>query len=342
MFRYEQQIMSVLPGIKVNANPEVLTYCPFHDNKNTPAFHINLDTGMWVCFVCTRKKKDGTEVPLGGNIKILFSRLGKKMFEVEEDVDVLLSRIELLQSNSSFYSSDEGSSSSSNSSKSAHAGARAHARAREQAEAYASLDSGQWVTLRGIDPYIKSKYILGYHPQKHALTIPAFSNDGDVEGIIFRYLDRGPREIKYEYPKGWKKSKRLWGSHLCEGGSPLVLVEGTIDVLWVKQTMTEAAIRVDVVPQLGSSLSAAQATMILDLDPSKILLMLDNDDSGIKASFVAHNLLHRYVNVEAFDWRTVSGNDPAEVPSPELWDTVGRWAEGPRTHPKRLKPVPPG
>lgn len=41
-----------LHRVKKSGNDQIMALCPFHDNRNTPSFTMNLSKGLYYCFSC--------------------------------------------------------------------------------------------------------------------------------------------------------------------------------------------------------------------------------------------------------------------------------------------------
>lgn len=55
-----------LVGIKSSGPDQIMAFCPFHDNKNTPAFTMNLSSGLYHCFSCGES----------GNLQMFLKKVG--------------------------------------------------------------------------------------------------------------------------------------------------------------------------------------------------------------------------------------------------------------------------
>lgn len=58
---------------------EVNIYCPFHKNMNSPAFYINLKTGLWQCFNPSCGEK--------GNFRKLYKKITGKTLAKDSRLD---------------------------------------------------------------------------------------------------------------------------------------------------------------------------------------------------------------------------------------------------------------
>ena len=81
---------------------------------------------------------------------------------------------------------------------------------------------------------------------------------------------------KYLFSKGFQKSKSLFGIDQLTDVNTLFMVEGALDAMWLNQNGYPS------VSILGASVSSRQIEMISSLNPSELVLCLDNDDAGRK------------------------------------------------------------
>lgn len=106
----------------------------------------------------------------------------------------------------------------------------------------------------------------------------------DVKGIDYwkrRNPSKDPKSYrKVLYPKGFKSGKLLFGYDDVEDRADvLVICEGAREVM----KLTQEGIK-NVVSLFGTYLSDDHFTMIFDKSPKKIVIMLDGDEAGQRAS----------------------------------------------------------
>ena len=141
---------------------------------------------------------------------------------------------------------------------------------------------------------IEQKYInffLGklYHQKNgvtysyfhHRLTIPCYGKHGKLEGFVFRTID--PSRL----PEGESKYKNLSNMnrdagilHVPRGTTELIIVEGVLDALLAKAKGAR-----NVVSLNGSGLNEAQADMLAAEGIKRVILCLDNDDTGHDSTY---------------------------------------------------------
>lgn len=136
---------------------------------------------------------------------------------------------------------------------------------------------------RGVEPRTARRWKLGFDRGRNAVTIPMRALNGDLMGVIHRFIGEDAKGDRYRYPKGFKISIHLFGAHLCAGKEldNIVVTEGSIDAILMAQEGYHA------VALLGKILHPHQLTIMGKLDSGAITLMLDNDDDGREATRLA-------------------------------------------------------
>ena len=83
---------------------------------------------------------------------------------------------------------------------------------------------------------------------------------------------------KYLYSKGLKKSQVLFGNNHVTPQPFICVTEGCLDTMWLDQHgYTSVAL-------LGANASRVQQEKLLQLPTNEIVLCLDNDEAGSKAT----------------------------------------------------------
>ena len=103
--------------------------------------------------------------------------------------------------------------------------------------------------------------------------IPVQDQKKDYVGWIYRRQNAVP---KYMFSKGFKKSQVLFGVDKIQDFNKLFVVEGALDCMWLNQNGYPS------VAILGASVSKKQLGLISSLNPSEVVLSLDNDTAGAK------------------------------------------------------------
>lgn len=255
--RYETFVNRHL-SIASKAGDEWMAICVFHNDSNA-SLQINVEKGLYICFACGAR----------GSIKSLERHFGVRVVEDMLDVQDIRARIDALRN--------------------------------PQAEVLPVLDesflsrwkfpSPYWGQCgddcprrchehRGLKPSTIASFDLGADPMGEYVTIPIRNINGGLLGVIKRYLGEDDEiDMRYRYPRGFKKSHHLFGSWLVQEDDDadfVVLTEGSIDAMKVWQAGYPA------MAILGSSLSAIQTRVIRRLGIKKVVLFFDNDKAGKK------------------------------------------------------------
>lgn len=283
-------IVSVASDLGIELKRSGRTYvgmCPFHDNKNTPAFAVFPDTGTWRCFGAC-----GT----GGDAISLVQK--KKGFDFKEAVAFLggVVGVAIEQGEERFQREK--------------AALRAATNLYQEALAK-SQETLAYLSGRGLQERTIAEFRLGYAPMgdiclnelpqlgyevpflieaglvvlrkdgtlhdrfRDRLIIPIMKGS-DVVGFGAR-ADRQPKYINSPASPWFNKSQLLFGLNKVVKGEPIVVVEGYFDVMTVWQNGGAA------VAPMGTALTHEQATTIGRSFP-KVTFAFDGDEAGRKAT----------------------------------------------------------
>lgn len=229
-------------GIDVEHEEEVLLNCPFHEDRRKSCA-INIDKGLWICFAGCGQ----------GNLKSFLQKYSGKSwadinaeFEIEE-LDLDLSFLDE-------YHEEEPEN------------------IYVEPEDQNKVPSSHWIYDRGFLPSLVESW--GCRINKFSdFMIPVRNQKKDYVGWIYRRQKAIP---KYMFSKGFKKSQVLFGVDKIQDFSKLFIVEGALDCMWLNQNGYPS------VAILGASVSKKQLELISSLNPSEVVLSLDNDTAGAK------------------------------------------------------------
>lgn len=172
--------------------------------------------------------------------------------------------------------------------------------------------SDYWATRYGID--VATRFATGVDPVTGMPTIPITDRlNTTLYGFLRRNGDAAEGEPKYLYPIGVPVSRLLFGHHLVPSLlETLVLVEGASDVMSLHRWPIPE--RAAVTAVFGAGLHAAQAAMVVELAPHRVVVAMDADEAGRKASArsVAH-LEALGVRGAIHDWSRYGVNDPGDL-----------------------------
>lgn len=286
--------------------------CPLHGGENRTQFRVSLEKNCWNCFGTCKG---------GGNVLDFVAR--KEGCSLREAALALCDWFELpTQEKPARPARDAGEKPPTPEAppKTEHRPKAANAKAKAPGPdedgpnkplgfALQNLDTEHpYLTERGLSAETIAEFGLGYC-QKGSMTgrivIPIHNAEGQLVAYAGRYHGTPPDEDtpKYKLPPGFRKAQEVFNLHRVlhePDASPLVIVEGFFDCIWLWQHGIRR-----VVALMGSSLSAPQEALIATaVNPqSRIVLMLDEDEAGQAAreQIAARLAKHCFVRTVVFD-----------------------------------------
>lgn len=268
---------------------EVNIFCPFHKNMNSPAFYINLKTGLWQCFnpSCGEKGnfrklyKKITGKSLGRDIKLDHTSLSNELerslkYGIEEKKYLDISDIEI---------------------------------------DYNSKDVEKLKTFidRGLELQTLKYFEVGFSDKKNRIVIPVRDSQYNAVGFIGRaVLDE--QDPRYLYNQGFKRADVLFNIQNAKHHDSCIIVEGSVDAMFIHQAGFP-----NVVATLGSKVSAYQFTLLKKYF-DEIIIFSDNDDAGHQ---MKHDILNACMGKELY---TVvypeHKKDPGEMTKTEIIKSI--------------------
>lgn len=187
--------------------------------------------------------------------------------------------------------------------------------------------SPYWEARYGLD--VADRFDAGTDPITGFPSIPILNSSGTIlHGFVLRDDAAQKPDPKYKYPFGVPISRLLLGHHLVKGTpNLLVMVEGFSDVMALHQWPLPE--RTHVVGVGGAGVHAAQAVLVHTMNPLRVLVAMDGDDSGQKGN---DRSVERFaaINVRGtkFNWKHIGVNDPGELKE-NPWDQLLQAAQVP-------------
>ena len=229
-------------GVAIQNEDQIIIHCPFHEDRRESC-SINLDKGVWICFAGCGQ----------GGLKYFIKKYtGKSWEELNEDFQVQTYDLD-------FNWFDEVSD-------------------NEQADTVSvpevtlDIEDNHLIYNRGFS--YESILKWGCKTNKYGdFMIPVEDMDSNVKGWITRRRSAIP---KYLFTKGFSKSKVLFGINQLYNTDMLYIVEGALDCMWLNQHGYSS------VAVLGASISKNQINLLSKLNPSEVVLALDNDEAGAR------------------------------------------------------------
>jgi len=247
----EQDIRSLFDSFNINiqteTGKEATIYCPFHKNTHSPAFYINLKTGLWQCFNPSCDKK--------GNFRQLYKHITGKSYGRENIVDPVNLQYQLEMSLNPPKEEELTLDS---------------IRINYNSEELLNLQS---LIERGFTKETLSFLEIGYSKVKDRVVIPVRNTQYEIVGLIGRAVHDW-QDPRYLYNKGFKRADVLFNIQNAKRFDECIVVEGSLDCAKVIQ-----AGYVNCVATLGAKVSANQVSMLKKWF-DRIIIFSDKDDAG--------------------------------------------------------------
>lgn len=272
------RLESVLRHYRVELRPsgkdQYRGCCPIHHGDGRDAFHVNLARGVFHCFSCDA----------GGTVLDFVAAMeGCSLFEAARRIELISSSPDLL--------------------KSAPDGKVLVTKRRRVVSsplkfALTRIDySHPYLAERGIAEETAIEFGVGFYPgpglMHGRLVIPIHNAGGELIAYCGRSVDQ--TQPRYRLPPAFTKSEILFNMHCAaaRGERSVVVVEGFFDCMKVHQ----ASVR-SVVGLMGSALYEPQRQALLERF-SRVILMMDGDSTGRKATMLIAQKLRPHCTVRA-------------------------------------------
>ena len=233
--------------IQTETGKEATIYCPFHKNTHSPAFYINLKTGLWQCFNPSCDKK--------GNFRQLYKHLTGKAYGREKKIDPVNLQRELEMA-LDFKKKEELSIDS----------IEVDYNSEEIKLLQTMLD-------RGLSKETLQFLEIGFSRVKERVVIPVRDSQYNIVGLIGRAIHDW-QDPRYLYNKGFKRAEILFNIQNAKKFDECIVVEGSLDCAKVVQSGYKNS-----VATLGAQVSEQQASMLRKYF-DKIIIFSDNDSAG--------------------------------------------------------------
>jgi DNA primase len=325
-----------LPGPFRPMGANILTRCPIHKGgqERKPSFSVNLDLGVFHCFTCQ----------IAGDITYLLKLLGLPANQIEL---MLKSIAPILKSNrenkqlarkNAFKEKDPFTA--------------------ETILPEAILGMYEWMPPllpeKGFDVQLLQKMEIGFDVRLQRITYPIRDMYGNLSGVSGGAV-RPDQEPKYYVYKGKRQSStgewlhsdfgewfddeypsykgenhnflwnfhrvRQWGLSVSDPSDTLFITEGFKACLWMIQSGYEHTVAL-----MGSYVSEKQQYQLHPLGTS-LLLCLDNDEAGRKATLRIGNILYKsmFGRVKCLFYPEVDEKtQPDDYPPSQLEQMVAR------------------
>lgn len=226
---------------------ELACYCPFHANKDTPAFYINKKTGLWICFNPGCGKR--------GSMRDLMEFFGdKKSFHKDIEIDDIIANLSYREKVEHDNSWDETLE-------------------KIIVKLPDDADKVSYLINRGFDEETIEHFEIGYSQTKKRIVIPVRNELFKMVGFIGRAVEEGVQP-KYLYSKGFPRKDVLFNLNNAKKFGSVIVVEGSLDAMRVHQAGFP-----NVVATLGAAVTEEHGHL-LNRYFDKIFIFSDNDQAG--------------------------------------------------------------
>jgi 5S rRNA maturation endonuclease (ribonuclease M5) len=254
-----QQLEDLLKSVGVtvagSTGSDLIAYCPFHNNRDTPAFNISLSAPhLWRCHNGKCAKQ--------GNIVSLLTGKGYSRSEAEQmllhgsvEIDDLLAVVEELFAEESNGPNEWGDVDPQ------------RFRDSDEANGWPARD---YMLNRGISQEAIDFFGIGYSKKKNMAVVPVYNEYSELVGIIGREIE----SKRYQYSTGLSRGQLVWNINNAREYDSIILCEGSLDAVYVWQAGWK-----NVGAVLGSAISPNQWALLRKYF-SEIICFFDNDDAG--------------------------------------------------------------
>lgn len=236
---------------------ELVCYCPFHKERDSPNLEINSETGLWHCWVCTQR---GNFVQLVMQLRSGSYREAIGYLEEHGGVPTIAQIREhnLRQLESILHPP--------------------HAAKFEDIDITPYMHGRSWWKhVRNFDDAVIRKFWLGYDNQSRRAVIPIRFKEKWV-GICKRAINEY-QLTKYLYNKDFPKERVLFGwDYVPTWENECILVEGPTDTI-----RGHGYGHNNVLGLMGTAVTDGQLRLIANRFDS-VILMMDNDPAGAIAT----------------------------------------------------------
>ena len=276
-----ERIVDLLGLDKVKAKgKEISARCPLHDDRN-PSFSINAETGAWICYSTCG---GGSLVQLVERVMNLKPKQARAWLK-EQGV-------------ASGWRRGSGRRLEKEIEK-----VEVKKRPKKPCPPYDITVVPQWVLDRGFTTKILKEYQCGLSRFYGALVIPVLQS----RALIYRF-NPGMSGQKYKFTEDFKSHSTFYGLHNVTLGldGSLIIVEGPLDVLWLRQHGYGNSLAI----MGGGTLGMEQRRILKeDLRPKKLILAFDNDEAGASLSVKSVNGISKHIPCYVVQWDKMDFTD---------------------------------
>jgi len=249
----EGQVREVLAQCGVTIGSELdthfLIFCPFHNNRHTPACEVDKEKGLFICFSC---QENGTLLDM------VMKTTKRSYFEANR----------VISSAAKESNFAEQIFNNTNKSKKDFQEFDTTLITKLYNDCLASERSISYWNGRGITNESINTFHLGYSENQDMVTVPVQTDNGIVVGFVARSIEGKSFKNSTNLPR----SKVLFNLNRCKFNE-IIVVESSFDAIKLHQMGFSA------VATLGANVSREQLRL-LEKYATKIILAPDSDEAG--------------------------------------------------------------
>lgn len=248
----EGQVKEIIAQCGVTVGSELdshfLIFCPFHNNRNTPACEVDKEKGLFICFSCGEN---------GTLIDFVMKTTKRSYFEANRVISSAAKETnfaeQILKQTNTNNKLEEFDINLIN---------------RLHSDCLNNQRSLDYFNGRGINIGSISTFNLGYSPNQDMVTVPVQTEYGMYVGFVARSIEGKSFKNSTNLPR----SKVLFNLNRCKF-QDIIVVESSFDAIKLHQLGFNA------VATLGANVSREQIKL-LEKYAIRIILAPDSDDAG--------------------------------------------------------------
>lgn len=248
----EGQVKEVIAQCGVTVGSELdshfLIFCPFHNNRNTPACEVDKEKGLFICFSCGEN---------GTLIDFVMKTTKRSYFEANRVISSAAKETnfaeQILKQTNTNNKLEEFDINLIN---------------RLHSDCLNNQRSLDYFNGRGINTGSISTFTLGYSPNQDMVIVPVQTEYGMYVGFVARSIEGKSFKNSTNLPR----SKVLFNLNRCKF-QDIIVVESSFDAIKLHQLGFNA------VATLGANVSREQIKL-LEKYAIRIILAPDSDDAG--------------------------------------------------------------
>jgi 5S rRNA maturation endonuclease (ribonuclease M5) len=288
--------------ISADTKSDIIAYCPFHKNNDSPALNISLrPPHKWKCWngKCNKRGNILSLLMMKGYTKTEAERIIKKgAYEVSD----LYATVVAMMADPKEEARDEWRS----------------------VDYHDFIDQDRlngypvksYMASRGVGEAAYNYFSMGYSKRKNMAVIPVFDERHQLAGVIGREL----HTKRYQYSTGLARGRLIWNIQNAKLHQGIILTEGALDAVAIWQAGFE-----NVGAVLGSAISPDQWRILRNYF-TEITCFFDNDDAGqALTESIIDTVSDITVNVVTYPDRLVDGRpvkDPGELEVAEIQEML--------------------